>query len=111
MPLSRGARHGSTPSWPSGPSLPTRNHASRSSYPEQSEARTSSSVDLEYRAVTERSSGNPSPHATMLRTPPNGHSPGRFDLNSTEFVPQTWTGMNGDHIVYSIMIFLTVDSS
>jgi hypothetical protein len=29
----------------------------------------------------------------MMRTPPNGRSPGRFDLNSSEFVPQSaWNG-------------------
>lgn len=64
----------------------SRNHATRSSYPEHSEPR-----DLEYRSLTERNSTNPSPHRSMQRTPPKGHSPGRFDLNSSEFVPQgTW---------------------
>jgi hypothetical protein len=89
----RGARHGSTPSWPSGPPHVTRNHATRSSYPDQLESRTSSSTDLEYRALTERSSANPSPHATMRPTPPKGQSPGQYD--SSEFVPQ-WN-MHGDH--------------
>jgi len=34
----------------------------------------------------------------MLRTPPKGQSPGRFDLNSNEFVPQSSWGVDGDHI-------------
>ena len=89
MPLSRGARHASAPSWPSGPPLVTRNHVTRSSYPEQMEPR---AIDVEYRAMTERTSANPSPRPSMQRTPPKGHSPGRFDLNSSEFVPQGWGG-------------------
>jgi len=95
MPLSRGVRHSSTPSWPSGPSLANRNHATRSSYPEQLDSR--APIDFDYRAMTERTSANPSPHPSIQRTPPKGQSPGRFELNSTEFVPQASWGGHDDH--------------
>jgi hypothetical protein len=85
MPLPRATRHSSTPSWPTAPNLPTRNHASRSSYPEAIEHR--APRDADYRTST---SGNPSPHASSLRTPPNGRSATRFDHNSSEFVPSAW---------------------
>jgi hypothetical protein len=88
MPLSRGVRHASAPSWPSGPPLATRNHTTRSSYPEQLEPRIP--IDMEYRAMSERTSANPSPRPSMRRTPPKGHSPSRFDHNSSEFIPQGW---------------------
>jgi hypothetical protein len=52
----------------------------------------SRAIDVEYRVLTERTSANPSPHPSMQRTPPKGHSPGRFDLNTSEFVPQGWGG-------------------
>src|ERR1700737_729659 len=106
MPLQRGekSRHGSAPSWPSGLPIATRNHATRSSFPDQLEPRTSSIDVGEYISPTERSSTNPSPHAALLqRTPPKGHTPGRFDHGSPDFVP-TW-GMNGDHsphVVFSM---------
>ena len=88
MPLSsRGvARHSSTPSWPSAPPLVARNHATRSSYPEQLDSR-GVSLEVEYRAVSERTSANPSPHPSMQRTPPKGHSPGRFDMNAPDMLP------------------------
>jgi hypothetical protein len=40
--------------------------------------------------MSERTSANPSPRPSMQRTPPKGHSPGRFDHNSSEFIPQGW---------------------
>jgi hypothetical protein len=89
MPLPRGARHASTPSWPSAPPLGSRNHATRSSYPELDPR---NPLDVDYRPPTERNSTNPSPHPNMLRTPPVGHSPARFDIHSAEFVPSgAWT--------------------
>jgi len=85
MPLSsRGpVRHSSTPSWPSAPPLVARNHATRSSYPDQLDSR-GLSLEIEYRAVSERTSANHSPHPSMQRTPPKGHSPGRFDMNALD---------------------------
>ena len=55
-------------------------------------------VEADYRATAERTSANPSPHSSMLRTPPKNHSPGRFDLNSNEFVPSSGWGVDGDHV-------------
>ena len=91
MPLPRTARHASTPSWPSAPIA--RNHATRSSYPDQLESRHSS--EFEVRGLNERMSANPSPHTALQRTPPKGHSPGRFDLSSAEFIPGQ--GWHDDH--------------
>lgn len=55
-------------------------------------------VEADYRAPAERTSANPSPHPSLLRTPPKGHSPGRFDLNSSEFVPTSAWGVDTDHV-------------
>jgi len=51
--------------------------------------------------MTERTSANPSPHTSMQRTPPKGHSPGRFDHNSSEFIPQGWRGHDEHDNVHS----------
>jgi hypothetical protein len=86
----RPVRHSSAPSWPSAPPVATRNHATRSSYPDTFESR-GLSLEVEYRTGSERTSANPSPHPSMQRTPPKGHSPGRFDLNAPDMVPHGWS--------------------